>query len=293
MSRSNDPPFSVVIPAYNEEAVIGRCLAALLADAPAGREPEIIVACNGCSDATAARARQAAPNATVIEIAQGSKPLALNMGNAAASTMPRFFVDADVVVSYHALLATAAVLRERGVMVAAPAIAVDMHDTDAGVRAYYKVWLGQPYVSDGMVGSGVYGLSAEGLATVGVFPSIIADDGYVRTRFAPAARRRVSADHQGAPIYFTIFPPRTLGDLLRIEGRRRAGDAELANAFPTPQVARSTSSGTLRRTIGNGTTVVDVTIYLAIKSIGRLRHRWNARTGRGAVWHRDESSRQA
>ena len=50
--------FSVIIPAHNEAKVIRRCLEGLLAGAPAGEEPELIVVCNGCSDDTAAIARQ-------------------------------------------------------------------------------------------------------------------------------------------------------------------------------------------------------------------------------------------
>ncbi|MGD9408165.1 MAG: glycosyltransferase, partial [Gammaproteobacteria bacterium] len=43
---------SVVIPAHDEEAVIQRTLGALLRSADPG-EFEVIVVCNGCSDATA------------------------------------------------------------------------------------------------------------------------------------------------------------------------------------------------------------------------------------------------
>ena len=47
---------SFVIPAHNEEAVIGRCLTALLAGARRD-ELDIIVVCNGCTDRTAEVAR--------------------------------------------------------------------------------------------------------------------------------------------------------------------------------------------------------------------------------------------
>ena len=48
-------PVSVIIPAHNEESVIGRCLAAMLEGAQPG-ELEIIVVCNGCSDRTGEKA---------------------------------------------------------------------------------------------------------------------------------------------------------------------------------------------------------------------------------------------
>ena len=44
-------PVSVVIPAHNEETVIGRCLAALFAGAGEG-ELDVVVVCNGCRDGT-------------------------------------------------------------------------------------------------------------------------------------------------------------------------------------------------------------------------------------------------
>ena len=49
-------PISVVIPAHDEEAVVGRCLAALLDGARPG-ELDVVVVCNGCTDATADIAR--------------------------------------------------------------------------------------------------------------------------------------------------------------------------------------------------------------------------------------------
>ena len=43
---------SVVIAAHNEEALLGRCLDALLSDAEPG-EFEVVVVPNGCTDSTA------------------------------------------------------------------------------------------------------------------------------------------------------------------------------------------------------------------------------------------------
>ena len=49
---------SVVIAAHNEAAVLGRCLRGLLADAEPG-EFDVVVVPNGCTDATAEKARAA------------------------------------------------------------------------------------------------------------------------------------------------------------------------------------------------------------------------------------------
>ena len=50
-TREGVMPVSVVIPAHNEETVIGRCLAALFAGAGEG-ELDVVVVCNGCRDGT-------------------------------------------------------------------------------------------------------------------------------------------------------------------------------------------------------------------------------------------------
>ncbi len=284
--------YSVVIPAHNEAAVIERCLRALMDDT-AG-VPEIVVACNGCSDDTATIVRRLVPEATVLEIAQGSKILALNQGNAAAKVTPRFFVDADIVVSGNALRAVAEKLDDStDVRAAAPALNVDLKGCSAPVRSYYKVWMQQPYVHNGMVGSGVFGLSAKGLDAIGMFPDIIADDLFVRTRFSPEQRLRVAQDCNGEAVSFTVFPPRDLMTLLRIEGRRRVGDMQLNKAHPTRHSQRTTTRMTLLGTLDkDGVGLIDLLWYLAIKTFGRLIALQKMRAKRPIGWARDESSRR-
>ncbi|MCX7284559.1 MAG: glycosyltransferase [Novosphingobium sp.] len=285
--------YSVVIPAHNEAAVIERCLRALMDD-PQG-PGEIIVACNGCTDDTAAIARRVAPGATVLEIAQGSKILALNQGSTAATATPRFFVDADIVVSGKALRAVAQVLDDTtGIRAAAPAIHVELAGCSRPVRSYYKVWMQQPYVRVGMVGSGVFGLSAKGLETIGSFPDIIADDLYVRTRFAAEERLRVERDEVGNAVRFTVFPPRNLRTLVRIEGRRRAGDMQLDQSHATDHTKRTTTGGTLLGALGKGGVgPIDLAWYLVIKVVGRISGRRKVRAKKPISWARDDSSRQA
>ena len=91
------PQGSVIIPAHNEAAVIARTLAPLAPLAAAG-QLEVIVACNGCTDHTAAIAR-GFDGVTVLELGQSSKAAALNAGDAAASHWPRLYLDADVQIS--------------------------------------------------------------------------------------------------------------------------------------------------------------------------------------------------
>ncbi len=284
------PPYSVVIPAHDEEAVISRCLAALTRDVPAVEMPEIIVVPNGCSDRTAEIARGFA-GVVVLELAKGSKTAALNAGSGAATALPRFFLDADIVVDHRALMATAAALAQPGAMAAAPAIRVDVTDCSRLVRAYYRVWCRLPYITDAMVGSGIFGLSEAGLAAVGTFPAIISDDGFVRSRFVAVQRRRVALGPDGAPVCFTMFPPRDVASLVRIEGRRRAGDAELRRLYPTPEARPATTGHALRAEFARQPFAVCA--YLAIKTAGRLRFQWTRMLGQQGRWLRDTSSRTA
>src|SRR4029453_13779336 len=85
---------SIIIPAHNEESVIRRGLHAVL-DGAAPGELEVIVVCNGCSDATADVAREFGIAVRVIETDVPSKSNALNLGDAAATRFPRFYLEAD------------------------------------------------------------------------------------------------------------------------------------------------------------------------------------------------------
>ena len=102
---------SVIIPAHNEAQVLERCLHALLDGARAG-ELEVIVICNGCTDDSAAVVRRFGAGVKLIETPIASKIHALNLGDAAATTFPRFFIDGDVVLPLDALRRLARELEE-------------------------------------------------------------------------------------------------------------------------------------------------------------------------------------
>ncbi|HMO69866.1 MAG TPA: glycosyltransferase [Novosphingobium sp.] len=284
-------PFSVIIPAHNEANVIARCLTTILADAP-DDGLEILVVCNGCRDDTAARAGAVSPMVRVIELDKGSKPLALNTGNAEARHAIRLFVDADTRVSYHALAALAEVLRGGQVKAASPALDVDLTAVSFAVRGYYRVWLQLPYVLDNMVGSGVFGLSPEGMAAIGEFPPIIADDEFVRTRFPSAERCLLREDAQGRPVFFTIFPPRTLWSLIRVESRQRAGVAQLHERYPSSETRRMTTWPALLATLRRGASLIDLFFFLLVKGAGRLHFQFSKMRKLDHRWLRDDTSRQ-
>ena len=280
--------FTVIVPAHNEEAVIPRLLRAVAPLPARSGEMDVIVICNACSDNSAAAAREAMPEARIVDIPQGGKANAINLGLSMCSAYPVFIVDADIVVSFDSLSAAATELADGTAMIAAPALEIECEHSSYLVRAYYRVWQELPYVKEDMVGSGVYGLSEAAARRLGSLPDIIADDSFVRAKFARNERKSVSVSPVGGKAVFVVTAPHDLRSLLRIEARRRAGDAQL-RTLSIPQAAQS-------RTVLGGLfsqlhRPVDLAIYLSIKALGRAGYWINRMRGRHEIWQRDESTR--
>lgn len=276
---------SVIIPAHNESAQIRRTLVAALAALQ--HEPgELIVACNGCTDDTAAICRQFAPAVTVIELDQGSKILALNAGDRIATGFPRFFVDADIVVSETAFRDVAQVLREGRVHAAAPRMIIQSDSSSWGVRAFYRVWTQTPYHTGGHVGSGLFAMSEHGRGRFDEFPDLIADDEYVRRLFRPSERQVVQN------CTFTIDAPRNLGSLIKVKTRSRLGNYQLVSRFPELKAnERASSLKLLRNILGRPALWCSFPVYLGVVLLTRWRARRQFEKGQFRLWERDESSR--
>lgn len=285
-------PFTIIIPAHNEATVIARCLETLLADAPETGQAQIIVAANGCTDRTVEIARETAPQALVLDLPQGSKTKAMNAAHVKARHFPRIYLDADVRCSYATLSALAEMLRQPGVMAASPQLQMDLSRSNALIKAYYRVWLTQPYVKRDMVGSGCFGLSQAGYEAIGDFPPITGDDIWVHSRFREGERRNISTDEDGNPTFFTVSPPRRAIDQIRVETRRRLGNEEVLRIYPSPHFSGSNQAGDLRAALDEGASVFDVAVYLTIKVIARLRARWTKQRSGAIEWERDLAARE-
>lgn len=278
---------SIIIPAHNEANVIGRCLEAMTEGARPG-ELEILVVCNGCSDDTAGVARAFGDPVKVLESPVPSKNAALNLGHQTATSYPRFFVDADIVLPLDSIRKVAEVLRGGEIHGAAPRIRVDLAQASLPVRLYYDIWLRTPYVQEGMLGSGVYAMSEEGGRRFETFPDIIADDGFVRLLFEPHERRSVD------DTWFLMTPPRTLRSLIHINVRRRVGLYEMAEIHPeTTQQEASTQRGELYRFFAKPKLWPGLAVYLYAKVVCMAIYWWKARQGRQKEWNRDDTSREA
>jgi len=276
---------SVIIPAHDEEALIGRLLEALTRGARE-RELEIFVVCNGCSDATAEVARRFGDPVRVIETEEASKTAALWLGDASASAFPRFYVDADVVLPLESLRHVASVLREGRYLAAAPRMRVDLSEAPWPVRAYYDIWLRLPYHTRGMIGSGVYAMTEEGRSRFAEFPDIISDDGFARLQFAPAERTTVES------AWFSITPPKTLRGVVSVKTRSQKGAVQLHRAFP--DLVRNDVrdySNSFAAMLRDPRLWPKCLIYLYVILVTRGRAYWMNATGRLGSWERDESSR--
>lgn len=279
--------FSVVIPAYNESAVIARCLETLLADR-APDEFEVIVVANGCHDDTAEIARSFGPPVTVIETQVPSKTNALNLGDRAATGFPRMYIDADIDVTVDALRAVAEVLSEpTPYVVAAPRGVVAFDACTSLVRSFMRVWSSLPFFTEGLIGAGFYAFSERGRARFDEFPDIIADDEFAR-RIARPSERGIASDET-----FIIRPPTTIRSLLNVMVRVRAGLQELEQKFPEMTENSGTSWKRSVRIVASRPLLWrHAPIYFGVMLVARARAARKLRTNR-STWERDETSRVA
>lgn len=286
MTRQS-PLGSVVIPAHNESAVIGRCLDALLTGFEPG-ELEVVVVCNGCSDKTAAVARSTRHPVRVAELAEASKPAALRVGDGAVSEFPRLYLDADVVL--HGSAARLVLKRLRaGALTARPPIRYDSEASSALVRSYYRARSRVPAVLDSLWGAGVYGLSAAARGRFGDFPDLLADDLWVDGHFDPDEIEIVDC----APV--VVVAPQHSRDLVRTLRRVYAGKSERAFA-PDPNGTAPETFGSTFRDLWRLAAVgpapaLDAVTYAAFAAGARLARPFGAFAADG--WGRDHRSRTA
>ncbi|MCW2588830.1 MAG: glycosyl transferase family protein [Mycobacterium sp.] len=271
---------AVIVPAYNEAAVIKRTLAQLSRAAVDGFI-ELVVVCNGCNDHTAEVARSV-PGVRVLQLEEGSKPAALNAGDEATTLWPRLYLDADIQISAGAVLAVLDRLAQGDVLVARPDFRYDADGASALVRSYYRARR-PPQHKLAMWGAGVYGLSAEGHQRFGVFPTVTGDDLYVDIQFGANEKAVVPTDPA------VVKVPANAKSLLATLRRCHRGTAELS-AYGHGQDGRARNTGldtavAVVRGVRSPRSAVDAAVFIGMA----FAKRWRVRQTQ--VWERDESSR--
>lgn len=220
---------SIIVPASNEEEWIGPCLSALCSSTiPVA---EVIVVANGCRDATVGSARTILErdlpdgwSAQVLDLATGSKPFALNAGDAAAHFPNRVYLDADVTVSPGLLAAIADAISDPAPRYASGTPVIPRAKS-AVTRAYARFWQKLPFNRTTAPGYGLFAVNAAGRARWAEFPSIISDDTFVRLQFVPEERVQVPQTYLWPMI-------EGFSALTRVRRRQDAGVKELQALHP-------------------------------------------------------------
>jgi glycosyltransferase involved in cell wall biosynthesis len=276
---------SIIVPACNEAAVLERCLRALTAGAEPS-ELEVIVVCNGCTDDSAAIARQFGGPVRVIETPVGSKINALNLGDREAIGFPRFYADADVVLNLASIRAIAQKLQEGGVLAAAPRIQHDLSRCSWAVKAFYNIDRRTPSFREGIGGSGVYALSEVGRSRFSEFPQLTADDGFVRLTFKPGERCSVDGAES------VVTPPSNLRGLIQIKTRSHFGSYELRNRYPELFANFGPGNKTVLSQLFRKPGIwPSLGVYLYVKARAKLSARRQVKQGKCGIWERDDTSR--
>ncbi len=258
---------SVIIPANNEEAYLGACLTALLAqEDPEGRlaGTEIVVVANACTDRTVAIARGFAAEAaargwalTVLDLAEGGKRGALDAGDAAAKHPMRAYVDADIVMGPALLAGIAAALDRPEAAYASGRLEVAPARSWV-TRAYARAWVRVPFMAEGVPGAGVFAVNGPGRARWGAWPAIISDDTFARVNFAPSERHLVDAAYTWPMV-------EGFANLVKVRRRQDRGVAEIAELYPERLANEAKPRWTLARLLGIlAHTPLGLGVYLAV-----------------------------
>ncbi|SNX56432.1 glycosyl transferase family 2 [Streptomyces sp. TLI_55] len=277
-----------MIPAHNEERVIGRLLDSLLDD-PADGRADIVVVCNGCTDDTARIASERGPRVTVVEIPVPSKHAALRAGDEHALGFPRIYVDADVVLTGADVRALAEPLADgaSGILATAPERHLPLAGCAWRVRAYYRVWQRLPAVREGLFGRGVIAVSKEGHARIAALPPLMADDLAASLAFTAEERRVVA----GARV--VVHPPRTWRDLIKRRIRAMVSTAQVEEQRGPEEASARTSTADLKAVLRREPTLItSVVVFAAAAVVARRQAQKAIRARDFDTWLRDDSSRQ-
>jgi glycosyltransferase involved in cell wall biosynthesis len=248
-------------------------------------EIEVVVVCNACTDDTAGVARAFGPPVRVIETEVGSKTNALNLGDQAASSFPRIYADADVVVTIGTIRALASRLERGDVLAVAPRPKINLDSCSWCVRLYYEIRSRLPSAREGIGGSGVYALSETGRGRFGEFPDLVADDGYVRIQFASRERDTLATVHS------VVYAPRTIKDLILIRTRAYYGTYELARRYPILWLNRGqTNHKSLLGLVRSPSLWANLMVYFSVNIIARCKAKTRFKNA-DFLWERDNTSR--
>ena len=267
---------TVLIPAWNEAAVIARTLSAL-------RDPRLrlVVIANACTDDTAGIARRTAPEAFVLETARPGKINALNIGNVCAlPNRPVVFLDADLDTTPAQIMMLIAALENAHA--ACGQMRIDTTGCSWPVRAYMRAWASNPYFARGKFG-GLFAVSAQTARRLFPLPQVTADDEFIRRSLDPATIAHVPE------CSFTARAPRDLLTLIRVRRRALRGARALTHVT-VPQ--QSGAKAMLRHALPRPHLWADMAVFTAVMALVRLQLALE-RGAAATAWERDTTNRLA
>lgn len=230
MSLSAPFQLTVIIPAHDEARWIRACLDAVVASGGPVRGQVVVVA-NGCTDHTAEIARGCAAGFAargwrldVLDLAEGSKPAALNAGDAIAEAPVRAYLDADVRVDEDVLGQLTDALRGPAPVYASGTLEV-VEPSSQVSRLYARIDRQVPFIAKGVPGCGLFAVNAAGRARWGDWPQIISDDTLARLHFTGAERKSVPGRYRWPLV--EGWPA-----LVKVRRRQNVGVAEVKARFP-------------------------------------------------------------
>ena len=170
------------------------------------------------------------PGVVVIDRPEPGKAGALNAGDQVASSLPRFYLDADIVVPDGCLGTMIERLgSDPGLMAVVPRRRLNSVGRPWPVRAYLAVNERLPAFRRGLFGRGLILVSADGRRRFDRFPELIADDLFLDSQFSDAEKAE-------ADTTVVVEAPFTTTDLLRRLVRVRRGNAQMRAAAAEGQV---------------------------------------------------------
>ncbi|GAA3593911.1 hypothetical protein GCM10022223_06110 [Kineosporia mesophila] len=270
---------SIIIPAHQEAESIGGLLTGL---EPLAGEIDVVVVCNGCTDNTAEIAGRVAPWARILEIPVGSKPAALNLGDAGTTAFPRLYLDADVVIAAVSVQRLFEALDAVPGLVAVAATPLyDASSSSLTVRSYQRFWEKLPANRRGLAGTNAMAVTRSGRERFGTWPDLIGDDYFLDGLFSDSEKTRVTDAVISRPVSRGF-----LGCISR-KSRVHQGNRDVQTEGLRPAHAGGGVGGVLTVLRNSPAAITDLPAYVLVTVSSRVLSWWRRRRGTSDVWFRD------
>lgn len=228
---------TIIIPAFNEESTIEKCLMSIYNQKFNGTL-EIIVIANGCIDSTVdicnsiKKIVRKKYEFKVLELLKGNKNNALRLGDKSAVYGNRLYLDADVVISESLIEQIQEVFETQNQPVFVSGTVEPRYGKSYVSKAYSQIWAASPYIRNSVPGCGCYGVNQKGRELWGEFETVYADDKFVRLLFSRNLRVQVSAK------YFWPLPKGCIS-LVKSRIRWSSGNRQLIDKYPELSINES------------------------------------------------------